>query len=260
MVFVSIFISGFVFYAGDAAADVYQSVAPDGSIVFTNTPYKKSDRLMYKERKPLLQPAAEKAAADKKAEQSLEKLSDDGDKKSDAVKAPPKRETVAARKSAYTDIVEEKAKKHNVDPKLVKSVIRTESNWNSRAVSPKGAIGLMQLMPQTAQLMGVGNAFDPEENIEGGVKYLRYLLSRFNGNLTLALAAYNAGPKAVDRKGGVPGIPETVDYVQKVMGDYTGAAPLAYIPLSSVTRIHKVALRDGTILYTNLLSRKSGSY
>ncbi len=257
MVFISIFISGFAFYAGDASADVYQSVAPDGSVVFTNTPYRKSDRVMYKERKQLLQPAAEKATADKKAEQPMEKLSDDAGKKPDVVKASLKRETVAARTSAYTDIVEEKAKKHNVDPKLVKSVIRAESNWNSRAVSPKGAMGLMQLMPQTAQLMGVGNAFDPEENIEGGVKYLRYLLSRFNGNLTLALAAYNAGPKAVDRKGGVPGIPETVDYVQKVMGDYTGAAPLAYIPLSSVTRIHKVALRDGTILYTNLLSRKS---
>ncbi|HSW63785.1 MAG TPA: transglycosylase SLT domain-containing protein [Dissulfurispiraceae bacterium] len=257
---ISILISVFAFYYGDAAADVYRSVSPDGSVIYTNTPFKSNDRVMYKEQKKLTQPETEKSSADKKPVQPSGKKSESTEPKDGVVKDSLKRDAVSTRKTAYTTIVEEKAKKHNVDPKLVKSVIRAESNWNSMAVSPKGAMGLMQLMPQTAHLMGVGNAFDPEENIEGGVKYLRYLLGRFNGNLTLALAAYNAGPKTVERKGGVPGIPETVNYVQKVMGDYTGVAPLAYIPLSSQTRIHKVALEDGTILYTNMMSRRTGSY
>ncbi|KAF0183655.1 MAG: lytic transglycosylase [Nitrospirae bacterium] len=260
VLFISILLSIFAFTAGGASADVYRSVAPDGSVVYTNTPFKNTDRVMYRENKKFIQPEPEKNSADKKPAQPSGKTTESTEPKAATQKDSLKRESVSTRKNAYANIVEEKAKKHDVDPKLVKSVIRAESNWNSSAVSPKGAMGLMQLMPQTAHLMGVGNAFDPEENIEGGVKYLRYLLGRFNGNLTLALAAYNAGPKAVERKGGVPGIPETVNYVQKIMGDYTGVAPLAYIPLSSQTRIHKVALEDGTILYTNLTSRRSGSY
>lgn len=254
-----------VLFSAEVTADVYQSVSSDGSVVYTNTPFKKSDRMMYKDskKKPVpvegkQQPASVQPATVE--EKTADKLAEDAGKKNHVVKASLKKETVAARKSAYTDLVEEKAKKHNVDPKLVKSVIRAESNWNSRAVSPKGAMGLMQLMPQTAQLMGVGNAFDPEENIEGGVKYLRYLLGRFNGNLTLALAAYNAGPKAVERKGGVPGIPETVNYVQKVMGDYSGIAPIDFVPLTSQTLIRRVTLKDGSTLYTNISSPKSGSY
>ncbi|MGO9954339.1 MAG: lytic transglycosylase domain-containing protein [Dissulfurispiraceae bacterium] len=118
-------------------------------------------------------------------------------------------------------IVEEKARKHNVDPKLVEAVIRTESNWASGAVSYKGAIGIMQIMPKTAMDMGVRNCYNSEENIEGGVKYLRYLLDRFNGNVTLALAAYNAGPARVDRYGGVPTNPKTVSYVKRVMRYYS---------------------------------------
>ena len=99
-------------------------------------------------------------------------------------------------------VVEEKAMKHNVDPKLVQAVISAESNWNPNAVSQKGAVGMMQLMPKTARDMGVGNPLNADENIEGGVKYLKYLLSKFRGNLALALAAYNAGPSLVEKVGG----------------------------------------------------------
>ena len=113
------------------------------------------------------------------------------------------------------ELVEKSARAHNVDPLLVQSVIQVESNYNHFAVSPKGAEGLMQLMPGTARMLGVSNSFDPAENIEAGVKYLRYLQSLYQDD-RLALAAYNAGPKAVDKYKGTPPFPETQDYVNQV--------------------------------------------
>jgi soluble lytic murein transglycosylase-like protein len=117
-------------------------------------------------------------------------------------------------------IVRDAAERHRVDPALVKAVISTESGWNPRAISSKGAVGLMQLIPGTAQRFGVGNRFDPAQNVEGGTMYLRTLLDRYNGDLTKSLAAYNAGEGAVDRVGGVPQFPETQRYVQKVTNAY----------------------------------------
>jgi soluble lytic murein transglycosylase-like protein len=104
-----------------------------------------------------------------------------------------------------------------VDPALIKAVIKAESNFNHRAVSKKGARGLMQLMPATASSLHVQDSFHPESNIEGGVRYLRYLLNYFSGNLHLALAAYNAGENAVIRYGGIPPYPETQIYVRRVL-------------------------------------------
>jgi soluble lytic murein transglycosylase-like protein len=111
---------------------------------------------------------------------------------------------------------------HQIDPLLIKAVIKAESNYNPNAVSPKGAQGLMQLMPGTAQDLHVGNPFDPQQNINGGVKYLRSLLDAFGGNLELSLAAYNAGPSRVEAAGGIPSIPETVQYIDRVMRHYKG--------------------------------------
>jgi membrane-bound lytic murein transglycosylase MltF len=119
-------------------------------------------------------------------------------------------------------LVEKSAKAHNVDPLLVQSVIQVESNYNHYAVSPKGAEGLMQLMPGTARMLGVSNSFDPGENIEAGVKYLRYLQNVYQDD-RLALAAYNAGPKAVDRYKGAPPYAETQDYVNQVGQRYQSA-------------------------------------
>jgi Transglycosylase SLT domain len=113
---------------------------------------------------------------------------------------------------------------HQVDPSLVRAVMRHESGFNPQAVSPKGAQGLMQLMPGTADLMGVSNPFDPEQNIAGGVGYLRHCLNRFNNDPVLAVAAYNAGPERVAKTGGIPAIPETQTYVRNVMETYTGKA------------------------------------
>lgn len=122
-----------------------------------------------------------------------------------------------ARRMAYDEIIQEIAGRHQVDTALVKAVIRTESDFAPHAVSPKGARGMMQLMPGTARMHGVWRVFDARDNIDGGVRHLRYLLERYSGNLRLALAAYNAGEGAVDRHRGVPPYPETIDYVSRVI-------------------------------------------
>jgi hypothetical protein len=110
--------------------------------------------------------------------------------------------------------------RYRLDPDLVNSVIKAESGFNVRAVSPKGAQGLMQLMPGTATQLGVPNAFDPQANIEGGTKYLRELLERYNFDLVKALAAYNAGPQRVEKFGGVPPFYETRAYVARIVKDF----------------------------------------
>lgn len=112
------------------------------------------------------------------------------------------------------------AENHQVDPLLIKAVIKAESNFDPNAISPKGAQGLMQLMPGTARDLAVADPFDPLQNINGGAKYLRNLLDNFNGNVELSLAAYNAGPGNVAPLGAIPRIPETQNYVAKVLENY----------------------------------------
>jgi len=118
------------------------------------------------------------------------------------------------------EIIDGAAEKHAVDPHLVRAIVKVESNFNPGAISRKGAMGLMQLIPQTARRLGVSDIFDPQENVDAGVRYLKYLLELYNGNLRLSLAAYNAGEKAVDRHSGIPPYPETRQYVNKISSLY----------------------------------------
>lgn len=117
----------------------------------------------------------------------------------------------------YDHIINRTAEKYNVDPALIKAIIKAESNFHHTAVSPKGARGLMQLMPTTASTFQVNDVFHPESNIEGGTRYLRYLIKLFRGDLTLALAAYNAGENAVIKYNGIPPYRETQEYVRRVL-------------------------------------------
>ncbi|MHB0969356.1 MAG: lytic transglycosylase domain-containing protein [Thermoanaerobaculia bacterium] len=120
----------------------------------------------------------------------------------------------------YGDIIHTKAEKYDVDPALVAAVIEAESRFKQRAVSPRGARGLMQLMPRTGRWMGARDLYNPEQNVDAGVKYLKYLNERFDGNLKKTIAAYNAGEGTVKRYGGIPPYRETRTYVKRVMNNY----------------------------------------
>lgn len=136
---------------------------------------------------------------------------------------PPADPSPTAQGSRYSGIVDAAAKQNRLDPALLDAVIGQESGFRPDAVSSAGAVGLMQLMPDTARELGVADPFDPAQNVEGGAKYLRSLLDRYNGRLDLALAAYNAGPGAVDRFGGIPPYAETQRYVASIMAGYRSA-------------------------------------
>jgi hypothetical protein len=157
-----------------------------------------------------------------------------------------------ANREKIEQMIREVSDRYHVDPALVRAVIQTESNWNSSAISRKGARGLMQLVPGTAQQLGVNNAFDPQQNLDAGVRYLHKLLERYNGDLDKALAAYNAGPGAVDRAGGIPRYRETREYVQKVTDSYfrpgSDRLPRAF---DQRRPIYRAVEADGRVVFTN---------
>ncbi len=149
--------------------------------------------------------------------------------------------------SAYVDIINTACGRHGIDPALVHAIVKVESDFNPYAISRKGAMGLMQLMPQTAVVMNVGNSFNPDENINGGVKYLRQLIDRYEGNLPLALAAYNSGETAVKKFGTIPPFPETQNYVEKIMKIYNGSE-LALRPRRTIYMYYG---EDGALMLTD---------
>ena len=129
-------------------------------------------------------------------------------------------DTAPGNKSQLLGMINQISNKYGVDEKLVQAVIQQESNFKTNAKSKSGAIGLMQLMPATAKSLGVKDPYNPVQNVEGGVKYLKSMLNKYNGNIILALAAYNAGPGAVDRYSGVPPYAETQNYVKNILANY----------------------------------------
>jgi len=170
----------------DIWGDIYRYVDRDGVVHFTNTP------------------------GDKKADLYLR----------EAPKVPPARRSSGRDNAWMMAYAEQCSRANNLPPALIKAIIQAESNGERLAVSPKGAQGMMQLMPFTAKRLNVTDPFDPIENIEGGVRYIKELLGTFGGNLVNAVAAYNAGPEAVKKYGGIPPYNETRLYVKRVMNYY----------------------------------------
>lgn len=178
-----------------------------------------------------------------------------------AASPTPQRSTPAAQQAGVArrmsreeleKMAHEAAERHHVDPVLVKAVIEAESDWDTEAVSRKGAQGLMQLVPGTAENLGVKNTFDPQQNLDGGVRHLRMLLEKYTGDLDKALAAYNAGSGAVDRAGGVPNYRETRSYVQKVTDSYfrPGSGRSANA-MNRTTTIYRTVDERGRVVYRN---------
>ena len=146
--------------------------------------------------------------------------------------------------------IDEAAARHNVDPSLVRSVVKVESNFNPNAVSRKGAMGLMQLMPSTARSLNVSNPFDPAQNVDAGVRHLRRLLDNYGGDVRLSLAAYNAGSGAVSRSAGVPHFRETQNYVRRITNLYNGGGEQASYVLGGVVHDPVHVQRDARgVLY-----------
>ncbi|MBI4461218.1 MAG: lytic transglycosylase domain-containing protein [Acidobacteria bacterium] len=148
--------------------------------------------------------------------------------------------------SRIHDLIEGVAELHRVDPALIRAVVQVESNFNPFAVSPKGAMGLMQLIPTTARRFGVRNVFDPRANLDGGVRYMKYLMELFGGDLRLALAAYNAGENAVSRIGRIPSFPETRNYLRKISQLY----PLDR-PIPTTSTIQRLVDGKGIVHFSN---------
>jgi soluble lytic murein transglycosylase len=185
--------------AAPASADIYRYRDRSGAIVFTNAPVQNAVRLVIRE-PPL--PPAPRMLVPVSRESLLAELA-----KPIPLPVP----------TSYDVLIREIAERYDVEYALVKAVIKAESDFDRLAVSRKGALGLMQLMPETAAQHQVRDVFLPRDNIEGGCRHLRMLLDRYGGNLTLAIAAYNAGTRRVEEAGGVPAIPETREYLARVL-------------------------------------------
>jgi soluble lytic murein transglycosylase-like protein len=184
-----------------SSAGIYRYEDEDGMVHFTNCPRDSKYRLYIRESK---------------------EDAEIGEPPAPALASTP---VSRANLNNFDGLISEVSQKYQIDFALIKAIIRAESGFNPMAISKKGAKGLMQLMPETASRMNVANIFNPKENIEGGVRYLKYLLSLFNNDVRLSLAAYNAGENLVAELRSIPPYRETVDYVRKVLSYYQSYRP-----------------------------------
>lgn len=184
-----------------ARADMYTYVDSKGTRYYTNVPSSSQCRLYQRDSVTISKPSARDLPE---------------------VRVGGRRPFPTSSITAYDQQIKQSGYRHNVDPQLIKAIIKAESDFDCNATSQKGAQGLMQLMPGTARDLKVFNPLDPRANIEGGTRYFRTMLDTFNGNIPLSLAAYNAGPNLVKRTNRIPQIPETVEYVQRVLQHYKG--------------------------------------
>lgn len=206
-------ISAALFMAAPAGADILKYTDEDGNVHFTNTPAM-GNYVVY-------------------------------------IKVPKQRPVLTSKmKGGYRKAIDAAANKNGLDPKLIRSVIMAESNFDPDAVSMAGARGLMQLMPATALRYNVQDVHNPMQNIEGGAKYFKHLLKRYEGDVKLALAAYNAGEEAVKKYSGIPPYPETRNYIQKVLS-YYNKMPGEKMPLVRKIKIYRYRRSDGTLLLTD---------
>jgi hypothetical protein len=212
------------FWQSAANAAIYQCVDRFGAMVFTNAPSSQNCRVLSNEWKSPL------------AKSGYSQQRGIGFGFDERFRPDP---------NTYDQHIKIVSLRYGIDPFLVKAMIRTESDFDRFAVSRQGAQGLMQLMPGTSRDLNVINPFDPRENIDGGVRYLRAILDSFDGDLALSLAAYNAGPNLVKRYQRIPAIPETVDYVKRVLYHYKGYKGgrferVGRISLPSVIRVREM--------------------
>jgi soluble lytic murein transglycosylase len=214
-----------------AGADIYQYTDENGVVHFTNVNYggKKHRKVKSEPSRAATEPAPAPS-------------------KKDASSAVASSIAIPA---SYAEIISSACAKHNVDPSLVHAIVKVESDFNPYALSRKGAMGLMQLMPQTAVDMNVRNSFNPHENIEGGVRYIRYLMDRYEGNLSLALAAYNAGETSVQRWGTIPPFRETQNYVRKVLRFYNGTDLPSGTRYATRYTVYVGYGNDGSLVFTD---------
>jgi soluble lytic murein transglycosylase-like protein len=206
-----------LFISNEVMADIYKFTDTDGRVYYTNLPrhglYKRNIRTKYYTDINVPRHGLYKRIIKSKILHYSNNYTSN---------YPGKVRTFSgANKKRFAELIEQAAYRHQVDAKLVHAVIQTESAYNSTAQSPKGAVGLMQLMPDTARRFGVTDRNDPDQNVDGGTRYLKHLINMFNPNLDLAVAAYNAGENAVIRyNNSIPPYPETQNYVKQVLALY----------------------------------------